>query len=147
MTAHLQELRRGHTVRMNAYDFTTHCRSDTMVTLLPRPIVLLEGILVLACKPVAHLLDLKVYIDERPDVRRSRRIARDVRERGRTEEMSSRQYTDHVLPMHERYVEPGMRHADIILHSSVEVDRLLPVLRSALVERGITDAANHTGVS
>lgn len=147
LAAHLQQLRRGHTVRTNAYDFTTHCRSHTMITLTARPIVLIEGIFVLTSKLIENLLDLKVYIDEHPDVRRLRRIERDVMERGRTQEMSSRQYTNHVLPMHERYVEPGMRHADIILHSSTEIDLVLPVLRAALIERGITDAAKHTGVS
>ena len=84
MAAHLQELRCGRSVHMSAYDFTTHCRTNSLRCLLPRPIILIEGILVLACQPIARLLDLKVYIDERPEVRRERRMLRDVRERGRT---------------------------------------------------------------
>ena len=98
-----------------------------------------EGILVLACQPILRLLDLKVYINERPDVRRERRMLRDVRERGRTADMVSRQYATHVLPMHERYVEPCKYNADIILTSSAETDQLLAVLRAALSERNPGD--------
>ena len=135
MAAHLQELRCGRSVNMCAYDFTTHCRTNTSFCLLPRPIILVEGILVLACQPIVRLLDLKVYIDERPEVRRERRILRDVRERGRTADTVSLQYATHVLPMHERYVEPAKKNADIILTSSAETDQLLPVLREALSQR------------
>jgi len=135
MAAHVQELRCGRSVHMSAYDFTTHCRTHTTFCLLPRPIILVEGILVLACQPIVRLLDLKVYIDERPEVRRERRMLRDVRERGRTADTVSLQYATHVLPMHERYVEPAKHNADIILTSSAETDQLLPVLRAALTER------------
>jgi uridine kinase len=141
MAAHLQELRCGRSVHMNTYDFTTHCRTNTLRCLLPRPIILVEGILVLACQPIVRLLDLKVYIDERPDVRRERRMLRDVRERGRTADMISRQYEHHILPMHERYVEPCKDSADIILDSSKATNRLLPLLRTALAER--STLSNH----
>jgi uridine kinase len=135
MAEHLQELRCGRPVRMNAYDFTTHCRTNTLRCLLPRPIILVEGILVLACQPIVRLLDLKVYIDECPEVRRERRMLRDVRERGRTPEMSALQYERDVLPMHTRYIEPVKKDANIILSSSAETDRLLPLLREALSQR------------
>jgi uridine kinase len=131
LVEHLHSLRCGYTVRPHAYDFTTHSRTKDTFTLVPRPIILVEGIFVLACQPLLRLFDLKVYIDEDPAVRRRRRIQRDVRERGRTIEMSSRQYENHVLPMHERYVEPGKSNADIILHTSAETALLLPLLQKA----------------
>lgn len=135
MAAHVQELRCGRSVHMSAYDFTTHCRTNTTFCLLPHPIILVEGILVLACQSIVRLLNLKVYIDECPEVRRERRMLRDVRERGRTADTVSLQYATHVLPMHARYVEPAKHNADIILTSSAETDRLLPLLRAALAER------------
>jgi uridine kinase len=147
MTAHMHNLRRGRAVSTNAYDFTTHCRTNTMISLLPRPIILIEGILVLACQPIERLLDLKIYIDERPEVRKERRILRDISERGRTQAMSSRQYVHHVLPMHERYVEPCKDNADIILANSNETERLLPLLRSALSQRTNGVGTHHREVS
>jgi uridine kinase len=146
MAAHLCELRAGRPVHAQAYDFTTHCRTINVLKLMPCPIILVEGILVLACQPIVRLLDLKVYIDERPDVRRERRLLRDVRERGRTMETVSLQYATHVLPMHERYVEPGRYNADIILTSSAETDRLLPVCRVPLWERGKDSRTDTTRV-
>lgn len=132
LTGHLEELRRGRAVHSHSYDFTTHCRTGRMISLLPRPVILVEGILVLACDQLLRLLDLKVYIDERPDVRRERRFLRDVRERGRTPEMSALQYERDVLPMHERYVEPAKKNADIILSGSSDTGRLVEVLRAVL---------------
>lgn len=138
MAAHLHELRAGRAVRVHNYDFTTHCRTDSVFELLPRPLILVEGILVLACPAIAPLLDLKVYIDEQPDVRRARRMLRDCRERGRTPEMSALQYERDVLPMHARFVESGKKIADIILSSSADTDRLLGVLRKALIRPLVT---------
>jgi len=143
MAAHLHELRSGNPVRAHAYDFTTHCRTDSVVELRPRPIILVEGILVLACPSIAPLLDLKVYIDEQPAVRRERRMLRDVRERGRTPEMSALQYERDVLPMHARYVEPSKKHADMILNSSAEADRLLVMLRAEHAARSTATQARH----
>jgi uridine kinase len=146
LAEHLHSLCRGHTVRTQTYDFTTHCRTRHIVTLVPRPIILVEGIFVLTCQPLICLLDLKVYIDEDPGIRRTRRIQRDVEERGRTADMSSMQYENHVLPMHERYVEPGRHNADIILSTSTETDLLLPLLHRA-VERATGITRHHSAAS
>jgi uridine kinase len=143
LAGHIHELSHGRSVRMHAYDFTTHCRTDTMIRLLPRPIILIEGIFVLTCEPVVRLLDLKIYIDERPDVCRKRRLLRDTRERGRTPNMVSRQYENHVLPMHERFVEPYKKNADIILGNSNETDRVLPLLREALSASSTGGTTSH----
>lgn len=132
LAAHLQELKCGRAVRAHRYDFATHCRTRELINLQPRPVIIVEGILVLACDPVARLLDLKVYIDERPEVCRERRMLRDVRERGRTPEMSALQYANHVLPMHACYVEPCRRTADIILAGSDAAGPLIEILRSVL---------------
>ncbi len=143
MTAHMYELRQGRTVRMSAYDFTTHCRTDRMISLLPRPIILIEGILVLSCQQITRLLDLKVYIDELPELRKKRRMQRDIRKRKRTPDMFSLQYEKYVLPMHARYVEPCKDSADIILSNSNETDQLLSLLHVALSKRIGNTEANH----
>ncbi len=145
LASHLRELRACRPVRTHAYDFTTHCRTCAAVELLPRPIILVEGILVLSCPEIAPLLDLKVYIDEQPAVRRERRMLRDCRERGRTPEMSALQYERDVLPMHARYVEPGKKNADIILAGSADTDRLLGVLRAALAGQGSVAGGTRSG--
>jgi uridine kinase len=147
MAAHLRELRQGRAVRMNVYDFTTHCRTDAVVSLEPRPLILVEGILVLSCPAVSDQLDLKVYINEDADVRRERRLQRDVRERGRAPEMSALQYERDVLPMHARYVEPALKDADIVLSSSADTDRLLSVLRAALATHSKNAQRSHTDAS
>jgi uridine kinase len=140
LSAHLRELRSGRAVLAHAYDFTTHCRTDRTFELKPRPIIIVEGILVLACPEIAPQLDLKVHIDERAEVRRVRRMLRDCRERGRTPEMSALQYDRDVLPMHARFVEPGKKNADIILSSSADTGRLLGVLHAVLAGDGRTHA-------
>ncbi len=147
MAAHLRELRQGRAVRMSVYDFTTHCRTDAMVSLEPRPLILVEGILVLSCPAVAEQLDLKVYINEDADVRRERRLQRDVRERGRAPEMLALQYERDVLPMHARYVEPALKDADIVLSSSADTDRLLSMLRAALATHSKNAQRSHTDAS
>ena len=112
---HIRALKAGKAVDRPLYDFTTHARRPETVRVEPRPILLVEGILVLAEPALRRLFDLKLYVDTDPDIRFIRRLQRDVRERGRTPEMVIEQYMRTVRPMHLEFVEPSKRYADLIV--------------------------------
>ncbi|MGL4553740.1 MAG: uridine kinase [Gemmataceae bacterium] len=112
---HLEELRAGRAVEQPVYDFRTHARTERTVRVEPRPVLLLDGILLLAVPEVAARLDLRVFVDTPADLRVLRRLARDVSERGRTVEGVTEQYVRTVRPMHERYVEPGRATAHLVI--------------------------------
>ena len=115
MAVHLDQLRRGETIQCPVYDFTVHNRSDETVTIVPRKVIIVEGILIFENKPLRDLMDIKIFVDTDADVRLCRRIKRDVNKRGRTLESVLTQYQDTVKPMHEKYVEPSKKFADIIV--------------------------------
>lgn len=112
---HLQKLRRGEPIEVPIYDFTAYVRTDRTIPVRPRRIVLVEGILVLANPELRSLFDLKVFVDTDPDVRLLRRLTRDVKERGRSLESVHHQYLSTVKPMHEAFVEPSKKYADLIV--------------------------------
>ncbi|MBC7261868.1 MAG: uridine kinase [Chloroflexi bacterium] len=112
---HLQELRQGHSVQIPEYDFATYCRLPQTRTVHPRPVVIVEGILILAEPALRELIDLKIYVDTDADLRLIRRIKRDIAERGRTIESVIEQYLATVRPMHLEFVEPSKRYADVII--------------------------------
>jgi uridine kinase len=112
---HLRFLRRGEDVEVPIYDFVTHRRTEETVTVPARPVIMLEGILILASARLRELLDFKIFVDTDADVRLMRRIRRDMRERGRELPDIFRQYTQTVRPMHLEFVEPSKRWADIIV--------------------------------
>lgn len=115
LIAHLKELRAGRPIAKPVYDFAIHRRSERTVPVPARPVVLLEGILLLAERDLRDLLDFKIYVDTDPDVRLIRRLRRDVHERGRDPEDVLRQYEETVRPMHLEFVEPSKRWADVII--------------------------------
>lgn len=125
----LMALRRGETVECPVYDYTVHNRSARTVTVKPSPVVIVEGILILQSEALRDLLDIKIFVDTDADVRILRRIVRDVRDRGRSLESVVDQYLTTVKPMHEMYVEPSKRFADIIIpeggHNLVAMDMLI----------------------
>jgi uridine kinase len=112
---HLHELRRDHCVEVPRYDFATYCRLDETTTVYPRPVVIVEGILILAEPALRDLIDVKIYVDTDADLRFIRRIERDIAERGRTMESVIEQYLATVRPMHLEFVEPSKRYADVII--------------------------------
>ncbi|MFO7171390.1 MAG: uridine kinase [Bacillota bacterium] len=112
---HIAELKAGRPIERPCYNFSTHLREDRTVTVYPREIILVEGILVLASPELRSLYDLRVYVDTDADVRVLRRIRRDLTERGRSLESVIQQYLETVKPMHEAFVEPSKRYADIII--------------------------------
>jgi len=111
----LRDLKAGRPVPHLTYDHATYSRRVEQDPLSPRPVILLEGILILAEEPLRRLMDIKLFIDTDPDVRILRRLRRDLRERGRSFESVERQYLDSVRPMHLEFVEPSKRYADLIV--------------------------------
>ncbi len=128
LAAHLQALRAGVPVHRPEYDFTQHLRSDRTVAVAPAPVVVIEGILVLADLALRSLMDLKVYVDTDPDLRLARRLERDIRERGRTVDSVLTQYLATVRPMHLEFVEPSKRHADIIIPGGMRVGAVATII-------------------
>ncbi len=112
---HLQQLKVGQSIEMPVYDFTTHSRTDRVVHIEPQPVVLVEGILILAESALRELFDVKIYVDTDADLRFIRRLERDVAERGRTPQSVVHQYLTTVRPMHLEFVEPSKRYADVII--------------------------------
>ena len=115
MARHLDQLRRGEAIDCPVYDFTQHNRSDKTIRIEPRRVIIVEGILIFENKPLRDLMDVRIFVDTDADVRLCRRILRDVRERGRSLESVLSQYQTTVKPMHEMYVEPSKKYANIIV--------------------------------
>ncbi len=127
---HLTALKAGEPVEQPLYDFATHLRKDETRRLEPTPVVLLEGILVLALEQVRPLLDLRLYVHADPDVRFLRRLRRDVAERGRTIDSVMEQYLQTVRPMHGDHIEPTRCHADLIVPGEGCSDGAVQVLEA-----------------
>ncbi len=115
MVEHLRRLRQGQPIDCPVYDFTVHNRSDAFVRIVPSRVILVEGILIFACKELRELMDIRIFVDTDADVRLCRRIKRDVNKRGRTLESVLTQYQTTVKPMHEMYVEPSKKLANLVV--------------------------------
>ena len=132
----VRALRKGRSVVCPVYDYSIHDRSEKTVTVKPAKVVIVEGILIFENKELCSLMDIKVFVDADADVRILRRIVRDVRDRGRSLESVVNQYLSTVKPMHEKYVEPSKRNADIIVpeggHNKVALELLMERVRAHL---------------
>ena len=115
MVRQLEQLRRGQEILCPVYDFTVHNRSDETVLIKPERVIIEEGILIFENKELRDLMDIKIFVDADADVRICRRIKRDVNKRGRSLESVITQYQETVKPMHEKYVEPSKKYADIVV--------------------------------
>lgn len=115
MVEHLKMLKCSLPVEVPVYDFSVHNRSDKTIQVLPKKVILVEGILVLENKELRDEMDLKIFVDTDADERLMRRIRRDTIERARTVDSILTQYENTVKPMHEAYVEPSKKYADIII--------------------------------
>ncbi|MBZ0089366.1 MAG: uridine kinase [Thermoanaerobaculia bacterium] len=134
MVHHLVELKAGRGVELPVYDFVRHRRTSEMFRIEPRPVILVEGILLFAEPTLRELLDFKVFVDTDPDVRLVRRIRRDISERGRNVSDVLRQYMATVRPMHLEFVEPSKRWADVIVPEGGE-NRVALEMVAARVEQ------------
>lgn len=115
MIQDLEDLKAGKTVQCPVYDYAIHDRTEATLTLAPNKVILVEGILIFENKALRDLMDIKIFVDTDADVRILRRILRDVKERGRTLESVMEQYLTTVKPMHEQFVEPTRKFADIVV--------------------------------
>ena len=136
LTKHLQDLKEGKTVQMPTYDFITCSRMKETITLRPTEVVVVEGILVLTDKTLRDMTDVKVFVDAEADERLIRVISRDCIERNRTPQMVIDRYRETLKPMHELYIEPSKRYADLIVpqggHNMVAIKLLTDYIRSLL---------------
>lgn len=112
---HIASLRDGKPVEVPIYDFATDSRTDKTFTVRPRPVILVEGILIFTEAALREMFDVKIFVDTDPDIRFIRRLERDIQERGRTTESVIKQYLLTVRPMHLEFVEPSKRYADVII--------------------------------
>lgn len=117
LVEHLKELKAGRAIDCPVYDYSLHNRSDEVIRIEPKPVILVEGILLLADKRIRDLLDIKIYVEADADERILRRIFRDAEERGRDLNDIIKQYLTTVKPMHYLYVEPTRSKADIVINS------------------------------
>ena len=126
---HLSALKRGEAVSCPIYDYTVHNRSDRVTRVYPTKVIIVEGFLIFADPALRDEMDIKIFVDTDADVRILRRIMRDVQERGRSRESVVTQYLTTVKPMHEQFVEPSKRSADIIVlnggHNLVALDMII----------------------
>jgi uridine kinase len=131
---HIKRLKGGYSIEMPVYDFKTHTRSDDTEHIPPKPVVIVEGILIFAEPRVLDLLDVRVFVDTPDDIRFIRRLRRDITERGRTVESVIAQYFATVRPMHFEFVEPSKRNADIIIPEGGNTDIGIEFLCSKIRE-------------
>ena len=115
MSRQLEQLRKGETIDCPVYDFTVHNRSDQTVRIVPRKVIIVEGILIFENEALRNLMDIRIFVDTDADIRLCRRVKRDVNKRGRTLESVLSQYQETVKPMHEKYVEPSKKFAHIVV--------------------------------
>ncbi len=136
MRRHLDRLLAGEAVEKPLYNFTTHTRETHTVRVEPRPVIIIEGILVLAEPALVERMDIKLFVDAAPDVRLMRRLRRDIEERGRAVEAVLEQYERTVRPMHLEFVEPSKRRADVIIprggHNRVAIEMVLARIEALL---------------
>ena len=132
----VKKLKRGETVESPVYDYSIHDRTDKTVTVKPAKVVVVEGILIFQSIELCNEMDIKIYVDTDADVRILRRIVRDVRDRGRSLESVVDQYLSTVKPMHEQFVEPSKRRADVIIpeggHNQVAMEMVMERVRAHL---------------
>jgi uridine kinase len=133
---HVRALKRGETVELPIYDFRVHQRRAETLRCEPRPIIIVEGILVFALEELRDEMDIKIFVDTPDDIRFIRRLRRDIAERGRTVDSVIEQYLASVRPMHEQFVEPSKRYADVIIpeggHNLVSIDLISGKIRERL---------------
>lgn len=136
----LKELKKGRPIACPVYDYSIHDRSDRTMRVMPTRVIIVEGILIFQNPELCRQMDIKIFVDADADVRILRRIVRDVRERGRSLESVVSQYLTTVKPMHEQYVEPSKRSADIIIpeggHNIVAMDMVIERVNAFLNSSG-----------
>ena len=136
LVEHIRALKNGEVIERPVYSFVEHNRTNERVVVKPSKVIIIDGILIFENKELRDQMDIKVFVDTDADLRLARRILRDVRERGRSMESVINQYTTTVKPMHEQFVEPSKKYADVIIpeggFNSVAVQMLIQNIRSLI---------------
>lgn len=134
---HVRELRRGCAVERPVYSFVTHTRLEETIEVKPAKVIIIEGVLLFENPELRSIMDIKVYVDTDSDIRLTRRIKRDVNERGRSLDSVLEQYVSTVKPMHEQFVEPSRKYADVIIpeggYNQVVLSMITDRLKSFLI--------------
>ena len=138
MLEHLQQLKEGKAIECPVYSYSDHNRTDETVTIQPTKVVIVEGILIFVDKALRDFLDIKIFVETDADVRILRRALRDVEERGRSMQSVVQQYLTTVKPMHEQFVEPSRKFADIVVleggHNLVALDMIVQRIAGHIAE-------------
>ncbi len=138
---HIEQLLRYEAIDKPVYDYSIHTRSDKVIPVEPKDVIILEGILVLEDEGLRNLMDIKLFVDTDADIRIIRRLQRDIRERGRTFDSVIDQYLNVVRPMHNQFIEPTKRYADIIIpeggHNHVAIDLMVTKIQTILEQKSI----------
>ncbi|MFC0188072.1 uridine kinase [Fictibacillus aquaticus] len=138
---HINELQQYHAIEKPVYDYTAHTRSDKIIPVDAKDVIILEGILILEDERLRDLMDIKVFVDTDADVRIIRRLVRDMRDRGRTLDSVIDQYISVVRPMHNQFIEPTKRYADIIIpeggQNRVAIDLMVTKIGTILEEKAL----------
>ena len=138
MVEDLKRLKAGETIHCPVYDYTIHNRTDRTIEIKPTKVVIVEGILIFQNKALRDLLDIKIFVETDADVRILRRALRDVEERGRSMQSVVEQYLATVKPMHEQFVEPTRKYADIVVleggHNLVALDLIMQRIANHIAE-------------
>ncbi len=133
---HVKALRAGEPIGMPVYDFAIHSRKSETIRIEPMPILIIEGILIFVDAALREQMDVKIFVDTADDLRFIRRLKRDVQDRGRSVESVIKQYLETVRPMHEQFVEPSKRYADVIIpeggYNEVGIDLIAGKIRAKL---------------
>ncbi len=143
---HIHTVMNGGVIQEPVYSYVDHIRTDEVIEHAPRPLVLLEGILVLENQKLRDLMDFRVFVDEAADIRLARRLRRDEIERGRSAQSVLLQYEESVRPMHQQFVEPTKNYADIIVPRGGENDVAIQILANhlrALLEKADQEIPDH----
>ena len=138
MLRHIRQLKAGKSIQCPVYDYSIHDRTDKTVLIRPTRVIIVEGILIYESLELCREMDIKIYVDTDADVRILRRIVRDVRDRGRSLDSVIDQYLSTVKPMHEQFVEPSKRRADVIIpqggHNQVALEMVIERVRAHLAK-------------
>ncbi|KKB43560.1 uridine kinase [Bacillus thermotolerans] len=138
---HLERLLKYEPIEKPVYDYTRHTRSAETIHMEPKDVIILEGILILEDERLRELMDIKLFVDTDADLRIIRRMIRDIKERGRTFESVVDQYLNVVRPMHNQFIEPTKRYADIIIpeggQNHVAIDLMVTKIQTVLEQKAI----------
>ena len=138
---HIEKLLRYEPIEKPVYDYSVHTRSKEIIEVEPKDVIILEGILVLEDERLRNLMDIKLYVDTDADIRIIRRMSRDIKERGRTLDSVIEQYTNVVRPMHNQFIEPTKRYADVIIpeggQNHVAIDLMVTKIQTILEQKSI----------